>query len=233
MKIILIFLVMFTSSITDDPPTPTWPAALHQKVIVKATSLMPESIVRRILINKKDILRGCVDTLKKGISPGEELTQINLSYQRLVHLLKSKEINFRMICYEMGRLSTFLSESSSPLRSVISRSQVDAFGNFVLVQSRIFPLIITHDGEGFLKDKDLSRYLDFQRYRKMRRGESLVRAMELYPDPMIWKEQRSLQFGIASVLYNNMILDSSRIWMMAWEEAGGTVVDAPYFDKGK
>jgi hypothetical protein len=234
MKAVLIFLIVMQmfSPVHDDNPDLLWPSSLHQKVIVKATSLLPESIVRRILIHKNDILRGCVDTLKKGIPAGEEITLINQSYQRLVILLKSKEINFRKICYEMGRLSTYLSETSSPLRSRISPDQARIFGNFVLRQSGTFPLIITRDGEGFIRDKDLANYLYFQQSRKQQQSESLFRAMKEYPDSSTWKHQRSLQYGIASVVFNNMIMDTARIWMLAWEEAGGTVVDAPYFKAG-
>ena len=235
MKAALIFMVLIQLLLPspDEEQAPAWPSSLHQRVIVKATTLMPESIVRRILIHKKDILRGCVDTLKKGIPAGEETVLVKQSFSRLVVLLKSKEINFRKICYEMGRLSTFLAEASSPLHSSISQLEARLFGEFTARQARTFPLIITREGEGFIKEKKLDDYLYYQQNRNQQQCQKLAKAMGDYPDSKSWNHQRSLQYGIASVMYNNMIMDTARIWMLAWEEAGGTVTDAPYFDTGK
>lgn len=90
MKILLILLLLISPAHFDNPPPVSWPTSLHQKVIVQATSLMPESIARRILIHRKDILRGCVDTLKKELTTVKSLPILNCHIIGLQLCLEAK-----------------------------------------------------------------------------------------------------------------------------------------------
>jgi hypothetical protein len=214
-------------AIPDNDPL-NWSPTVHQIVVVKATSLMPPPLRRQILRHRVDILQGSLDVLRDGVDSYPRTADITDAYREVLTNLKSRA-NFRQVCYGLGRLSALMAEYSSPLGSGIDRNRLMQFRNFLTNESRNFPLVISREGEGYLRRGSLRDYLDYASRRDGSRAEMLGRALSGEDGPAAWRDQRSEAYGAAVLIYNDLILDSARLWLFLWQEAGGEIGDSPYF----
>jgi len=204
---------------------------LHQVVVVKATGLMPAPLKRQILRHRAEILRGCLDVLREGRSSSPSADSVRAAFREILDDLSSR-VAFKQICYKLGRLSALTVQYASPLnegRASASDASLKHFRDFVGEEIRTFPLVVTREGEGYLRRGSLPDYLDYIARRNADRGKLLDKALAEAGSTATWRDQRSLVYGVASLLYNDLVLDSARIWLLLWQEAGGDTADAPYF----
>jgi len=207
-----------------------WSATLHQVVVVKASTLMPPPLQRQILHYRQEILRGCLDVMRDGDAAGNDARGINAACEELIDALDSRT-PFSRTCYLLGRLSALVAEYDPPVE--IAGSTPDGslwreFAQFVESEYSTFPLVINREGEGYLLKGSLSGYLDYVARRNADRRAALRRALS-GEEPVRWRDQRSLTYGLASLVYNDMVLDTARLWLFVWQQAGGGIGDAPYF----
>ena len=207
-----------------------WSATLHQVVVVKASTLIPPPLQRQILRYRQEILRGCLDVMRDGDAAGNDARGISAACDELVDALGSRT-PFSRACYLLGRLSALVAEYDPPVE--IAGGTPDGslwreFAEFVESEYSTFPLVINREGEGYLLKGSLSGYLDYVARRNADRRAALRRALS-GEEPGRWRDQRSLTYGLASLVYNDMVLDTARLWLFVWQQAGGGVGDAPYF----
>ena len=195
--------------------------------MVKATGLMPPSLRNQILRHREEILRGCLDVLREERETLPEAEEIETLFGSLKRDLNTK-VPFSEICYKLGRLSALVAEYASPLPAG-NRQGAGLFRDFVRQESANFPLVISREGEGELRRGSLSGYLQYCRERNGKRGTLLAGILASEADPRAWRNQRSLAYGLASLLYNELVLDSARVWLLLWQDAGGDISLAPYF----
>jgi hypothetical protein len=205
-----------------------WDSRLHQYVIVKATAQMPDFLQRQILKHRTEILRGCVDVLK-DMPPVEELKdQVRIEFRALDKAIRGKA-RFSAVCYRLGRLSTLITEIEAPVRA-LTTSQADSINTFMVSRLQDFPVVIHRIGEKALSEGELRSYLDSIEIRNLRRGANLSTAVRK-SEPGAWHDERSAVYGLAQLTYNDMILDTARLWLYAWETVGGDAATAPYFEQ--
>ena len=224
-------LAFFPGHPPDDTAPLTWGPTLHQVVVVKATGLMPAPLKRQILRHRAEILRGCLDVLREGKSSSAGAESVRATFREILNDLGSR-VAFKQICYKLGRLSALTVEYASPLngsRAAASDASVIRFRDFIGEEIRTFPLVVTREGEGYLRRGSLPDYLDYIARRNADRRKLLDKALAEAGGAATWRDQRSLVYGVASLLYNDLVLDSARIWLLLWQEAGGDTADAPYF----
>jgi hypothetical protein len=231
MKILILSLSVMLNiqpAATTPQEVVTWHPNLHQLVVVKASTLMPEGMQTQILRHRKQILAGCLDVLRDGYSPGSGEQELLDGYRLLKRYLGSKT-PFSTICYQMGRVAALMNELDNPLRAATDGHARTSFRNFLLSEASSFPLVINREGEGFLDENDFSGYL---RYRALRNAGRIIRLQAVLVSPVDlaeWKDQRSQAYGLAAVSYNDMVVDVARMWLLAWEGSGGSIAGAPYF----
>jgi hypothetical protein len=110
--------------------------------------------------------------------------------------------------------------------------EANGFAEYLAGELRNLPLVINTDGERFLAEGDIAGYLGWRRERNEARRQKLRDALRDGHEPMDWHDQRSAVWGAAVLCYNDLVLDTARLWMHAWEEGGGGTADAPYFRLG-
>ena len=204
-----------------------WGPTIHQLVVVKATGLMPPPMKNQILRHREEILRGCLDVLREQRGSAPEAGEIAELFGAIKRDLNTK-VHFSEICYKYGRLSALVVEYSSPLAGA-DRGSAGLFRDFIRQENANFPLVISREGEGALRRGSLGDYLQYCSERNSRRGALLRTVLSSGGNPREWRNQRSLAYGLASLLYNELVLDSARIWLLLWQEAGGDISLAPYF----
>lgn len=229
LKLSLIYIVVAALALAPlNSADLAWNADMHQYVVVKATTLMPSGLQRQILKHRKEILAGCLDVLRDDYRGENGRQEIDTAYRLLVEYLGSQK-SFSVICYQMGRLSTLVTEYENPLRTTAQVRGIDAFAAFVWHEIRNLPLIVDPFGEGYLRDKNIGGYLQYAADRNIERSKALLTALSAEPDAGTWRKQRSATYGVATLCYNDMVVDTARLWLAAWEEAGGNIGQAPYF----
>ena len=229
LKLSLICIILTAFSLAPvHAPDFAWNPDLHQYIVVKATKLMPPGLQRQVLRHRKEILAGCLDVLREDNRSENVREEIDTAYRMLVDYLSTQK-SFSVICYQMGRLSTLVTEYENPLRTSATAETLDAFSGFLWQEVRNMPLVIDPFGEGFLREGNLGGYLKFMTERNLDRRKALANALASETDADIWRKQRSAAYGVATLLYNDMVVDTARLWLAAWEEAGGNITRAPYF----
>lgn len=206
----------------------TWSDDMHQFVVVKATKFMPAPLQRQILRHKKEILAGAIAGLQDSMNSTIDDETVMKAFNKLVNDLQS-ETPFAKICYQFGRLSAFINEHSSPIRGIDLNPALSNFRDFVWSESKSFPLVISREGEGFLRENSLAGYLEYQRQRDNTRKKLILQAVGESDDIGTWHDQKSLPYGLATLCYNDMVIDTVRVWLLAWETAGGSIADSSYF----
>lgn len=226
---LIIVALLLAPSVTQEEEPLTWDSDLHQYVIVKATVLMPQGLQNQILKHRRETLAGCLDVLRAGYNANEAEEEIKESFNLLIKYLDSK-VPFSKSCYQLGKISALINEYASPIRGTTLHQEINLFKEFVLNETKGFPLTINQQGEGFIKERDLDGYLSFQYLRNIVRREQIESELRRSSDQNGWSQQKSAIYGLAALCYNDMVVDTSRLWLMAWEKAGGSTNDAPYFD---
>lgn len=211
--------------VTEDAPV-HWDSRIHQYTIVKATALMPDFLQRQILRHRGEILQGCVEALGE-LAPGSDAAALAEEELHLLIRSMASRTPYSAICRRMGRLSAFLGEVQSPLRSLDARSG-NRVNSFVLSSMQRLPVVISRIGEKPLFEQSIRGYMDSIVVRNTRRTRSLQEtiARESYST---WPNERSRMYGLIQLLYNDMISDTARLWLHAWQQAGGSIEAAPYF----
>jgi len=224
MRFIVILLLLLGGG--SEEITPHWDSRIHQYAVVKATSLMPDFLQRQILKHRSEILKGVVDALKEIDSTEDLAAQTQAEFDQLLTEVNSKA-PFRAICYRLGRISCFAGEVSNPLKD--QGATVSANVNaFLLQRLRGLPVIVSRIDEKPFAQDSLVDYLTLMHTRNARRGESLKNGIA-QESPEQWHDERSLTYGTCQLIFNDMIVDTARIWLYAWESVGGDISDAPYF----
>lgn len=230
-SIALLLMAWLSVALPQDGKTemPThWDSRLHQYAIAKATGLMPDFLQRQILKHRQHILRGCVDVLREDLNATGLTEQVQTEFRAFLSAVEAK-IPFSEVCYRLGRLSCLTTEISAPVRS-IRPSSVERFNAFMVNRLESFPLMIVHRDEAGLAKGELAAFLKQIEERNRTRAVELLAAMDA-EEMTAWQHERSLVYGLAQLIYNDMVTDTARIWLFAWEQAGGSVAGAPYFDK--
>jgi hypothetical protein len=219
--------LLFPAAVNDDTAT-SWGPSLHQIVVVKASTLMPPPLQRLILRHRYEILNGCLDVLREEIDKEETAAKLPQEFQAALNAFEAGD-SFANICYRLGRLSALVGEYSPPPARMGAKPEALEFRDFVSQMVDTFPLVITREGEAYLREGSLPEYLEYVKKRSEDRATMLERALADLPDKESWKDQRSPVYGLASLCYNDMVLDTARIWLFLWQEAGGDISGAPYF----
>jgi hypothetical protein len=226
--LLLMISAVLCSSAVDDENAIHWDSRLHQYTIAKATSLMPGFLQRQILKHKREILRGCIDVLKELPANSELPEQVKLEFRNLIGALQ-RQTPFSEICYRLGRLSSLATEINAPLRALPQHLQ-PPLNAFMVEKMEDFPLVVSHFGERGLAEGELNIFLKELEERNVRRG-NLLRSAAAGSSEGEWQNERSEVYGQAQLIYNEMILDTARLWLHVWETAGGRIDGSPYFDK--
>lgn len=224
MAILQLSLILNPAIAPDEDRAAGWGLVTHQTVVVKATSLIPPGLKRQILRHRADVIRGVSEVLE-GSAGGD--AAIVAEYTALVADLRATA-PFSRICQRLGRLSTLLAEEASPLKQ-LATGEARQFAEFLAGELKNLPLVINTEGEEFLARGDISAYLSWRRHRNELRRKTLNEALHHDRDSMDWRNQRSAVWGAAVLCYNDLVLDTARLWLRAWEDGGGGVGDAPYF----
>jgi hypothetical protein len=227
-----VFPLLLLVAATAAPPDvrPEWNATIHQVVVVKASSLMPPPMQRQILRHREEILRGCLDVLRNGFEQRPTAAELRESCERII-LAIGRRTPFDSICYELGRLSALTAEYSPVTESrgvAAGSAPIAGFRDFLSSEYRSFPLVISREGEAYLMRGSLIGYLDYVAARNADRARALARALS-DEKAETWRDQRSLAYGLATLIYNDLVLDTARLWLYVWQQAGGEIGDAPYF----
>lgn len=223
--LIALTLVPYTGPVDEQT---TWGADLHQIIVVKASTLMPPPLQRQILKYKREILRGCLDALGENLSADQVSRELLNSYQEALHGLGTKA-PFADTCYRLGRLSALAAELAPPIRGLTPGSKSIQFRAFIMEMLDTFPLVISHEGENYLLKKSLTDYIDYVERRNTDRRKALADTLSQEDDSNNWRDQRSGAYGLAVLVYNDMVMDTARLWLYLWEEAGGDISSASYF----
>jgi hypothetical protein len=210
-----------------------WNATVHQVVVVKASTLMPPPLQRQILRHREEILKGCLDVLRRGQGNPIDREELRKAAEGIARAL-GKRTPFDSICYDLGRLSSIAMELAPVTalgESSTEQEKIRRFRDFLTAEYRAFPLVINREGEAYLLRGSLEDYIEYMVERNTDRRRMLIRALSEENDDA-WRDQRSMTYGMATLIYNDMVLDTARIWLYVWQQAGGEIGDAPYFKLG-
>jgi hypothetical protein len=222
----VVLLCCTTTFAAED--TKHWDSRAHQLAIVKATSLMPGLMQRQILKHRGEILQGCLDVLKELPEPDKMKSQLLMEFTNTLEFYKNKG-SFSGICYRLGRLSALVTELNAS-HSSCSLQELVLLNSFLVKRLKDFPIVIHRIGEEALNEENLERYLNAVQNRNQDQAASLRKALESSA-PATWDNERSAMYGIAQLIYNDMIVDTARIWLYAWQKMGGSIENAPYFQQ--
>ena len=148
----------------------------------------------------------------------EELGRANANKQLVV-------VGSNVPCFCEERLGRVAMTAASYQRPI-------ALPRFIRCESRLdrFPLVFYGHEDPHLADGDYRAFARSAMEHAADRDRDLARAYAAAGDPPnpMYFDDRSVPFAIGSLSYSRSITQVARLWLTAWERAGGDVGRTPY-----
>lgn len=213
---------------------------LYLAVSMGAKSFMPRNFRTVLTKYRKELVKGTLLKSPRGETWSRLLVQDKhkaalLVEQEAVYIINSirSQKHFGIVTYHFGVISHYLTDMGMPFRyhsSELNRMIGHEFD--YLMEEKIHKFRIVFNGyDNIAKERNsFSNKAYGMSYKKTKFENQL---MGIFMDNGVVKsytsfDDRSIPFGIGSIVYSRVINDVVDVWYSIWEIAGGDVTRKPF-----
>jgi hypothetical protein len=221
------------------PDAEAWAPETRVQLLDEAIRLMPASLRLALENNRTALRRGMLTPLAQEDSPEHRpaWTGGTLDAQLLLEIADLSEAlnqtgSFAEIAEHFGRVAHFATDAGFPpsMGAGESAKRYSHFTRFCESRRSRFPLVFYGHAERNLQRSDFRAWALGIMDRSRAEDLNLVRAYTAAGDPPnpAAFDDRSIPFAVASLAYSRSFTDIVRVWLTAWEQAGGDMQRTPY-----
>jgi len=217
-------------------PAAAWTPRTRMEMAEEAVRLLPASLRITLEANRESLLRGMLEPMTEEDDPahhspaagGTVDATVEAEAEALMAALARPRTPFDQLALGFGRLAHFVADAGFP-PGVGESGHYEHFADFCESRREKFPLVFY----GHLEVQD---FADYTRQMMARAGTDDIELARAYaaagnpPAPEAF-DDRSVPFALASLSYSRTVTDIVRVWLSAWESAGGDMGRIPYMDE--
>jgi len=215
-----------------------WTPETRVRLVDEAVRLMPTSL--RLVLEKRavEIRRGMLGPMASEDDPSHRAPWLEgtldealaAEVRELVGALE-QQTPFNELAMRFGRIAHYVADSGFPPgMTADGDSRYQHFAGFCESRRERFPLVFYGHDDTALSDGDYRAYALGVMHRARDNDRELARAYASAgdpPDPDSF-DDRSVPFAVGSLSYSQTFTDIVRVWLAAWEQAGGDMGRTPY-----
>jgi hypothetical protein len=229
MKTSLILLVSLCIPLLAGPMAAEWPGEFYIATEKRALSLMPLALREILEEHSRDVFAG----VQKAIdhhqfrSAEDEIRRIRNAVDHAAGRVRSRR-PLAEFAFAMGEICGLICENSSPhVMDPDGCGGADKRKKFFRYTREKLPKFVPafrDDRQRRLTVENLGSRIEGMLQKTERACAKL--AAGSIDNSHDW-DDRSVQFGVASLAHSDAILEVAAFWLLAWESAGGDMRDAP------
>jgi hypothetical protein len=221
------------------PPSRAWAPETRMAMADEATRLMPRSLRLALEAHRVGLMTGVLAPLTEEDAPahrtpwagGQLDGSVAVEAADLVAAL-GVQTPFESLAERFGRLAHFVMDSGFPpgVGDAASGERYAHFARFCESRREKFPLVFYGHENDALAARDWRKFALEVMERSRTDDRMLARAYAAAGRPPAASafDDRSIPFAVGSLAFSRSVNDVVRVWLAAWEEAGGDVGRTPY-----
>lgn len=228
-------------------PTAAWQPETRVRVADEAIRLMPESLKLALQSHRAPLLRGLLAPLTgedggehrppwAAGTPGTLDQRVELEVAELMRAL-DRSAPFSEVAARFGAVAHYVMDAGFP--PAMSGADGDRrhahFSRFCESRRERFPLVFYGHDSTELEAGDVRGYAVAVMQRARAEDLMLARAYAAAgepPNPAAF-DDRSVPFAVGSLSYSRSFTDVVRVWLAAWQRAGGDMGRTPYLHRSR
>ncbi len=217
-----------------------WAPETRAQMAEESVRLMPASLRMALETHREQLLRGVLAPMVGEDGPdhrapwdnGRLGASVNREVRELIEALEQAR-PFTDIAERFGRLAHFVEDAGFPpgIGDGDDGSRYRHFSGFCESRRERFPIVFYGHANAELKARAFDAFALGIMNRARENDGGLERAYAAAgdpPDPSHFGD-RSIPFAVGSLAYSNTITDIVRVWLAAWQQAGGDMGRTPYW----
>jgi hypothetical protein len=221
------------------PEVLAWAPESRMAIADEAVRLMPESLRLALDMHRVDLMTGVLDPLREEDAPAHRAPwsggslDASLAHEAetLVHQLAVRT-PFRDLAAQFGHLAHYAMDAGFP--PGVGETQDDRryahFAKFCESRRPKFPLVFYGHDDPALAKGDWREFARAVMRRSRADDRLLAQAYAQAGDPPAPSafDDRSIPFAVGSLSYSRSVNDVVRVWLAAWDAAGGDAGRTPF-----
>ncbi len=221
------------------PSVSAWAPESRMAIADEAVRLMPQSLRLALDMHRLDLMTGVLGPLSDEDSKAHRAPWIGGALDAsLAHEAEAlvaelgMRTPFRSLAERFGRLAHFAMDAGFP--PGVGDAQDDAryahFARFCESRRPRFPLVFYGHDDPALARRDWPGFARSVMSRSRTDDRMLARAYAQAGDPPAASafDDRSIPFAVGSLSYSRAVNDVVRVWLAAWDAAGGDTGRTPF-----
>jgi hypothetical protein len=220
-------------------PAVAWAPATRIGLVDEAVRMMPASLRLVLERHRAPLLRGVLTPLKSEDDPGHlppwDEGSLDRSVQAEVSALLGaleRADNFDEIAERFGRVAHYVADAGFPpgASGAGGAARYAHFSSFCDGRREKFPVVFYGHAAEPLERQDFRGYTLIVLGRAREDDARLAFAYAKAGDPPrpAFFDDRSVPFAVGSLAYSRTFTDIVRVWLAAWDRAGGDMGQTPY-----
>lgn len=219
--------------------TRAWAPETRMAIADEALRLCPRSLRMALEVHRVDLMTGVLGPLTEEDAPahrtpwagGQLDATLALEASQLVRALEV-QTRFARLAEQFGRVAHFVMDAGFPpgVGEAQSGERYAHFSRFCENRRPKFPLVYYGEASAALGERDWRAYALEVMRRSRDDDRLLARAYAAAGRPPAASafDDRSIPFAVGSLSFSHSVNDVLRVWLAAWEEAGGDLGRTPY-----
>ena len=221
------------------PAASAWAPETRMAIADEAMRLMPQSLRLALDMHRIDVMTGLLEPLTEEDAPGHRAPwsggQLDASLaaeaRRLVDEL-GVQTPFSRLAARFGRVAHFAMDAGFPpgVGDGASDERYAHFSRFCESRRPKFPLVFYGHDDPALARRDFRAFALAVMERSRADDRLLARAYAAAGRPPAASafDDRSIPFAVGSLSFSRSVNDVVRVWLAAWDEAGGDMGRTPF-----
>lgn len=221
------------------PAASAWAPETRMAIADEAMRLMPQSLRLALDMHRVDVMSGLLEPLTDEDAPahrapwsgGQLDATLAAEARRLVQELGGKT-PFRRLAQRFGRVAHFAMDAGFPpgVGESESGERYSHFSRFCENRRPKFPLVFYGHDDPALARGDWRAFALAVMERSRADDRLLARAYAAAGRPPAASafDDRSIPFAVGSLSFSRSVNDVVRVWLTAWDEAGGDMGRTPF-----
>jgi hypothetical protein len=223
------------------PAASAWAPETRMAIADEAMRLMPKSLRLALDMHRVEVMTGLLEPLTEEDAPahrapwsgGQLDATLAVEARRLVEEL-GVQTPFRSLATRFGRVAHFAMDAGFPpgVGDDGGGERYAHFSRFCESRRPKFPLVFYGHDDPALERRDWRAFALSVMERSRGDDRLLARAYAAAGRPPAASafDDRSIPFAVGSLSFSRSVNDVVRIWLAAWDEAGGDMGRTPFRD---
>jgi len=235
------FAVVSLAVLSALAPATTWGWAPETRLAIadQAVRLMPASLRKALVTHRIDLMTGVLGPLTEEDDPAHRTpwaggrldASVATEASQLLDELRV-QTRFSRLAERFGRLAHFVMDAGFPpgVGDAESGERYAHFSRFCDSRRPKFPLVFYGHKDADLDERDWRAFALHVMDRSREDDRLLARAYAAagWPAAASAFDDRSIPFAVGSLSFSRSVNDVVRVWLAAWDAAGGDLGRTPY-----